>query len=387
MWCNVHSFGCSVNLGGALNRNNDGLMSARRDPNSGLLTGLGFVNEGLDYNPVVYDLMFEMAWRETPVNLSAWITDYVHHRYGQSRVDAQQAWRILADTVYGAPNRTRSIIDHAPTLTSGGGFPSYSNTRLADAWHYLLQASQELAGTDTYDFDLVNVARQVLSNHAAILHLELREAYQAKDTQAFGKASARFLGLIRDLDELLATRRDFLLGRWLEDAKRWGANDAERKICQWNARRVLTLWGQGPAIDDYARKEWSGMLSGYYLKRWEWYLREVSESLKNKQSFDDAGFSRKLRQWMVEWSDGQETYPTEPSGDSVAVAKRLWKKYHEAFKPNATSLTTDKPVTCSHALPGHAACLANDGWSNNTNAYWATDDGFNNDGAEYTQGI
>jgi hypothetical protein len=115
------------------------------------------------------------------------------------------------------------------------------------------------------------------------------------------------------------------------------------------------------------------MLSGYYLKRWEWYLREVSESLKNKQSFDDAGFGRKLRQWMVEWSDGQETYPTEPSGDSVAVAGRLWKKYHEAFKPNAASLTTGKPVTCSHALPGHAARLANDGWSNNTNAYWATD--------------
>ena len=348
-------------------------MSALRDPNSGRLTGLGFVNEGLDYNPVVYDLMFEMAWRDTPVNLSEWITYYVHHRYGKSQADAQQAWRILTDTVYSAHNRTRSIIDHTPALTSGRRSPSYSNSRLAEAWHCLLQASNELADADTYGFDLVNVARQVLSNHATILHLDLIEAFRAKDAQAFQKASARFLDLIRDLDELLATRREFLLGCWLEDARRWGANDAEQKIYQWNARRVLTLWGQGPAIDDYARKEWSGMLSGYYLKRWEGYLRAVSDSLKNKQSFDDAVFGRKLRQWMVEWSDGQETYPTEPSGDSVVVARRLWKKYHEAFKPNATSLTTDKPVTCSHALPGHPARLANDGWSNNTNAYWATD--------------
>jgi len=45
------------------------------------------------------------------------------------------------------------------------------------------------------------------------------------------------------------------------------------------------------------------------------------------------------------------------------LATRLWKKYHGAFKPNAVSLTTDKPVTCSHALPGHAARRANDGWS------------------------
>jgi len=373
MWCNVHSFGCTVHLGGALNRNNDGLMSARRGPNSGQLTGLGFVNEGLDYNPVVYDLMFEMAWRNTPVNLNEWITNYVHHRYGQSQANAQQAWRILADTVYSAPNRTRSIIDHTPTLASGSSLPSYSNSRLAEAWGCLLQASNELADTDTYGFDLVNVARQVLSNHAAILHLDLVKAFKAKDARAFQKASGRFLDLIRDLDELLATRPEFLLGRWLEDAGRWGINDAEKKIFQWNARRVLTLWGRGPAIDDYARKEWSGMLSGYYLKRWEWYLSEVSESLKNKSAFDDDEFSQKLRQWMAEWSDGQETYPTEPSGDSVVVAGRLWKKYHEAFKPNAASLTTGKPVTCSHALAGHPAHLANDGWSNNTNAFWATD--------------
>lgn len=373
LWCNVHSFGCSVNLGGALNRNNEGLMSARRDPDSGRLTGLGFVNEGLDYNPVVYDLMYEMAWRDTPVNLSSWITDYAHHRYGQPQEDAQQAWRILIDTVYTAPNRTRSIIDHTPTLKSAGSSPAYSNTRLAQAWHGLLQAAPALGHTDTYGFDLVNVARQVLSNHAAALQIKVTEAYQAKNALALQGASNQFLDVIRDLDELVGTRPEFLLGRWLEDAKHWGTNAAEQKIYQWNARRVLTLWGQGPAIDDYARKEWSGMLSGYYLKRWEWFLRELSDSLKKQRPVDEAEFDRKLRAWMAAWSDGQETYPTEPRGSSVAVARRLWKKYREAFKPNATSLTTGKPVTCSHALPGHAAHLANDGWRNNTNAYWATD--------------
>lgn len=373
MWCNVHSFGCTVNLGGALNRNNEGLMSARRDPQSGRLTGLGFVNEGLDYNPVVYDLMFEMAWRDRPVDLKAWITDYSRHRYGQAQDDAQQAWRILADTVYAAPNRTRSLIDSTPTLEPRGVMPSYGNAQLAQAWQSLLQAAPDLNSTDSYGFDLVNVARQVLSNHAATVHLDLIEAFQAKDAQAFAKASARFLGLIRDLDDLLATRPEFLLGRWLEDAKRWGTNNTEQKICQWNARRVLTLWGQGPAIDDYARKEWSGMLNGYYLKRWEWYLRELGQSLKDQSAFNQNDFRRSLRAWMVSWSDGQESYPTEPTGDSVAIAGRLWEKYHEAFKPNALSLTTGKPVACSHALPGHAAHLANDGWRNNTHAFWATD--------------
>ena len=67
-------------------------------------------------------------------------------------------------------------------------------------------------------------------------------AYQAKDAAAYRQASAEFLQLLRDLDELLATRDEFLLGSWLEDATRWGATDAQRATLQWNARRILTLW-------------------------------------------------------------------------------------------------------------------------------------------------
>jgi hypothetical protein len=217
------------------------------------------------------------------------------------------------------------------------------------------------------------VARQVLANHAAQYHSDIVTAFQAKDVQGFKQASTSFFALMRDLDELLATRQEFLLGCWLEDAKRWGTSQDERNVLQWNARRILTLWGEGPQIDDYARKLWSGMVTGYYLKRWEWYLDTVGESLAEGKPFDSAGFDQALRQWMVEWSNGQETYPVEPRGDSVAVARRLWKKYQASFKPNAVSLTTGKPVTCSHALPGHAAHLANDGWRSHTDSYWATD--------------
>ncbi|UCG58473.1 MAG: alpha-N-acetylglucosaminidase C-terminal domain-containing protein [Phycisphaerales bacterium] len=373
LWCNVQTFGCAVRLGGALNRNNMGLMSARRDPGSGNLTGLGFVNEGLDCNPVTYDLMFEMAWRDSPVDPDKWIDEYAHYRYGQPNADAQHAWRILRDTVFNSQNHGSSIIERAPTLKGGSGGAPYSNTRLAQAWRYLARASDQLGQADTYRFDLVNVARQVLANHAAEVHSDIVAAHQAKDVQVYKEACERFLGLIRDLDGLVATRKEFLLGCWLEDAKRWGTNDDERNVLQWNARRVLTLWGQGPQIDDYARKHWSGMLAGYYLKRWQRCLDEAGESLTSGKTFDEAAFNQKLRRWMVKWSGGQETYPAEPSGDSVAVARRLWKKYQEAFKPNAVSLTTGKPTTCSHSLPSYPAHLANDGRSNDTNGYWATD--------------
>ncbi len=160
---------------------------------------------------------------------------------------------------------------------------------------------------------------------------------------------------MRDLDQLLATRAEFLLGNWLEDAKRWGTTESEQAQFQWNARRVLTLWGTGKSIRDYARKEWSGMINGFYLKRWEWLLREEAEALTSGKSMNTASFQQELLNWEDHWAKQQETYATDPSGDSVEVARRLWEKYGDAFRPDAASLTTGKPVACSSSLPPYPA--------------------------------
>ena len=221
-------------------------------------------------------------------------------------------------------------MDHLPTLNQVAGAP-YSNKQLADAWQNLLKASGKLGSTDTYRFDLVNIARQVLSNHTAVLHQKVIKAYNAKDYESFKNTSDDFLELMLDIDELLATRQEFLLGEWLENAKRWGTTPEEKAILEWNARRVLTLWGKSTRIDDYARKEWSGLISGYYYSRWQWYLDELAISLKADKPFDNAKFQSELRKWMVQWSVARETYPSKPKGDCIKVAKKLWDKYHDAF--------------------------------------------------------
>lgn len=373
VWCNIQNFGNTVFLGGSLNKIAADLPAARQDAGSGQLAGLGFVNEGLDYNPVVQDLMFEMAWRDEPVDVKAWIADYARHRYGPTNAGATAAWQRLVTTAYQAPSGDHAIFDRAPTLGGGRGGAAYSQTQLVEVWRALQQAADELNDVDTYRYDLVNVARQVLSNHASVLHQDVLKAWRAKDAPALETAAERFLQLLDELDELLATRGEFLLGRWLRDAKRWGTNDAEQAKFEWNARRVLTLWGEGPAIDDYARKQWSGMVAGYYRPRWERFFRELAQCLQQDKPCDEKAFQAGLRPWMADWSSSRETYPAEPCGDSVAVATKLWLKYESTFRPNAVSLTTGKPTTCSSALPPYPAHLANDGWSNWTDAFWATD--------------
>lgn len=328
LWCNIQNFGNKVSLTGNLKKIANDISAARNDPKSGRLVGLGFVNEGLDYNPVVQDLMYEMPWRNKTVNLERWICDYAAYRYGKPNTNTERAWKTLLKTSY---DKTipwaQSVIIEKPQLGRIHTDPPYDNGRLAEACQLMLDASDVFNKVDTYRFDVVNIARQFLGNHAAILHGELVRAYQAKDKAAFEQSSGRFLRLIMEIDDLLATRKEFLLGRNLANACRWGETDTERAKMEWNARRVLTLWGEGPAIDDYACKDWSGMYSGYYYPRWQQYISAVKEAMEAKKPFDEKAFNENLRQWMRDWSDRKNSFLTEPKGDSIATARKLISKY------------------------------------------------------------
>ena len=119
---------------------------------------------------------------------------------------------------------------------------------------------------------------EVLSNRGLLLYRQMISAYQAGDKSRFQQAAASFLALIHDLDTLLATRREFLLGNWLEQAKTAAHGDAEQQLFEKNARTQITYWGpDDPSTDlhDYASKEWSGLLLDFYLPRWEMFVREL----------------------------------------------------------------------------------------------------------------
>lgn len=331
VWCALQNFGDNVYLGGALNRIQADLPAARKDPLGAQLCGIGFVNEGLDYNPVVFDFLFEQAWRDdSSVPLEQWLKGYSRRAYGLADPHAESAWAALKDTVFTGQHQIAAAYTRRPSLTATSRAP-YSNARLFEAWRELLAVAPEAGRADAYRFDLVSVTRQVLGNYSRAVQSEIIEAWHEQDRQKLVAASERFLELIRDVDRLLATRREYLLGCWLEDARRWGKTPAEKAKLEWNARRVITMWGEKTAIRDYSRREWSGMLSGFYLKRWEKFLGTLKAALDTPDSFKEKTVDEELQHWERSWADQFEKYPTQPEGDSVQTAQMLWDKYHVAI--------------------------------------------------------
>ena len=373
VWCIIQSFGNQVSLHGGLPQIVGDLTKAVSSPGRGKLSGMGFIMEGIGYNPVVYDLMSDLIWRPEDPGLDEWITAYARRRYGRAHPKAEKAWRILLETAYREPGQIGSVVTRRPSLT-GAGCP-YEPAELGRAWELLAECADDLGALDTYRYDLVHVTRQVLCNLADTCHGRVATAYRERDREGLTLTGALLLEVMRDIDALLGTREEFLLGRWLADAERWGTDDEEKRLYEWNARNQITLWGpRDSTLHDYACKQWSGLIRGFYIPRWEMFLERLDRSLADNKPLGALAFREEIRTWEEAWTHETDAYPDKPEGDPVATVQRLWTKYgRQVFDVEAASLTTGKPTACSASLPQYPAQLANDGFRSNTGRYWATD--------------
>ena len=63
----------------------------------------------------------------------------------------------------------------------------------------------------------------------------------ANNTYAsIAKISASFLGVISDIDKLLGTNSNYLLGVWLNTAKKFAKSEKELELIEFNARNQVS---------------------------------------------------------------------------------------------------------------------------------------------------
>ena len=181
---------------------------------------------------------------------------------------------------------------------------------------------------------MTNIYRELLFSLTHRFINNLSVAYQTKDTQKFNEASAILLKLLDDLNDITGTNENFLLGKWIQDARSWGATEQEQDYYEWNARTIVTIWQPYPdgGLRDYAGKQWNGLFSGYYKPRWELFIDHLRQSLDTKRPFDPKQYDKEVREMDYKWTKSTDAYPSTVTGDAVWVAKRLQKEYAHFFK-------------------------------------------------------
>lgn len=339
IWNVLYNFGGKVSVNGNLPAIAKNLEDALTSPDRGKLTGLGMTMEGLGTNPIVPDFVMDQVWRDSVPDLTDWTHEYIINRYGAVNDAAWSAWKILLSTAFTSSAQTGTFLAERPGFYRKGVAyrsepnPPYDEAKLVEALDSLLAAAPALGESDAYQYDLVNLERQVLGQLGLPLVDSIEDAATRRDIVTLQAKEARVVDLLDDLDRLTGTRSEFLLGKWIADAKRWATSDSERRLYEWNARNIITMWGtectegQNDDLNLYAYKEWNGIFSGYFLPRWKAFFTALNRSVDRGVPFDRKPYAAEMCQWEKRWSHGTEKYPATPHGDPIAVARELATKW------------------------------------------------------------
>ena len=293
LFCMLENFGANVGLHGRMDQLLDNFYSTEHTQSSKFKVqspkGIGFTMEGSENNPVMFELMSELPWRPEKFTKETWVKNYVKARYGVDDPVIEQAWMILAKSIYNCPAGNNqqgpheSIFCGRPSLnnfqaSSWSKMKNYydpSDTR--EAARLMNSVAEKYRGNNNFEYDLVDITRQALADQARLQYQHTIADYKAFARQEFDKDAQRFLKMLLMQDKLLGTRSEFRLGHWTEAARRCGTTSEEKELYEWNARVQITTWGNRYCADtgglrDYAHKEWQGLLKDFYYVRWKTYF-------------------------------------------------------------------------------------------------------------------
>ncbi len=333
-FCMLLNFGGNVGMFGKLQHVVDEYYKARQSKFVSTMKGVGLTMEGIENNPVMYELVSELPWRDAKFAWKEWLHDYVEARYGNiNNAKVHDAWLLLARSVYGAGAKIVEQGCHESVLCARPALDVYQVSSWSEmeefynpddvirAARLMVEASHEVKVNDNFRYDLVDVTRQAIAEQARYVYDEIVAAYKAKDRKMFDYTTKRFLDILLQQDCLLSSMPDFMVGRWLRSARNMGLNEQERNHYEWNARVQITTWGNRSAAEygglrEYAHKEWNGVLADFYYPRWKAYFEALAATLDGKP-MKQLDFYAMDEKWTLQ----HNVYPYEAQGDAVDYAK------------------------------------------------------------------
>ena len=338
LFCMLLNYGGNVGLHGKMAHLIEEFYKAKDSSFGKTLKGVGMTMEGIENNPVMYELLCELPWREQRFSKDEWLEGYLKARYGKSDSQVSQAWMLLSNTIYNCPAASTQQGTHESILCARPSWKAYQVSSWSEMSDYydpadviraagmMVDAAERFRGNNNFECDLVDIVRQAVAEKGRLMYRVLVDAYKAGDRELFKLSSDQFLRLILMQDRLLATRSEFKVGRWLESARNLGSTEEEKDWYEWNARVQITTWGNRVAADDgglhdYAHREWNGLLRDFYYLRWKTWLDEQLKSF-------EGGQPKAIDFYALEepWTLKHNSYASEAEGNPVDIACEIYRE-------------------------------------------------------------
>ena len=128
----------------------------------------------------MFELMCELPWRPEKFTKEEWLKDYLFARYGVRDEKIEQAWTLLANTIYNCPfgnnqqGPHESIFCGRPSLnnfqaSSWSKMKNYYDpTVTEEAARLMLEVADKYRGNNNFEYDLVEDRKSTRLNSSHI---------------------------------------------------------------------------------------------------------------------------------------------------------------------------------------------------------------------------
>ncbi len=326
IWCYLGNFGGNTNVQGRVKEAGQRIERALAECGDNLV-GIGSTLEGLDVQQFPYEYILEKAWDFGKTDEQV-VNELADRHAGHEDPNVRKAWQWLYDQVLDITpgNFAAPLPCSYPTLGKENRAVKYNPYDLLTVWEAML--SQEGVTTDAMTIDLIWVGRQLLGDLFLVEKQAFDKACQEKDKTTAFVHSDTMIELLSDLEDLNSHHPHTTLAHWIGQARDLGSTQQTKDYYEMNARRLITTWGG--SLNDYACRNWNGLMWDYYAKRWEIYIREATSALLSSQQFNEQACRSAIDKLQVRWvTSTDQVIQGSFNEDVLTHSRQLRNKYRD----------------------------------------------------------
>lgn len=269
------------------------------------LAGFGCTLEGFGVTQFLCEYTLDKAW-DSPLSDEQWIEKLADRRGGHGDANLRLAWKLLCHEIFTEPARSsvNSYACRRPHMDRKTEYPTrpyrfYDPEVLEGVWELIKAANSK---GDAALFDIVAIGTKVLEDRFEPHAAAFIDAYWNRDLQTMENEWASMAQSFDTMEALLSQCGHFSLDKWIAEARRWGKTDVQKDYYETAARCILCSWGGAGQLTDYASRQWSGLMGGYFKVRWEMFCQMAIEAVRGGWDFDQAEYDVKVREFELSFS-------------------------------------------------------------------------------------
>ncbi|MCE9559111.1 MAG: alpha-N-acetylglucosaminidase [Armatimonadetes bacterium] len=282
-------------FGNSLKEYGESVWTALRSERQGYLRGMGISRP----SPIVAELMTDLMWSNTQLNLRTWLSHWVSRRYGFESGELTLAWETLGTL---QSELHQPFWSQLPTDKVTAGSVQHRETLRFLVKSFQLASLGQKANSK-FNQDFADITALWLGSLADL------SCYMALSTD--GRISKghqlEFMKLLSELDEILAQVPDYRINTWLADFDTLNASNSEKS----HRNKLVRSSSFGVSSTNYA-----GVVGSLYKARWKLFFESPANSrVARIERFEET------------WINSSKPIIESKAGDVQQVVKKLLKKY------------------------------------------------------------